>query len=159
MTRLEKLSAISQIVASSAVVISLIYVGMQVNLNTHATQSATNQSLYQMQQDFVLNGGPDFYDLKLRFSRSPESISAYDSLRWRGFLNVRLNLNEAAYSNRESGMIDDAMAQSWLNGLKDWACMPVAPAYWEDVKDEYLPSFAAAVDAAVELAEKTGCQP
>lgn len=148
MTRLQKFATVSEIIASIAVVVSLIYVGVQVNLNTRAIQGSTNQSLYALNQEFKLEAGADYADLKVRFAQHPASITAADSMRWNGYLNIRINIYESALSNRESGTIDEEMARSWLNGLKDWVCEPGAAEWWTRARDEYVPLMVEEVDAA-----------
>lgn len=156
MTRLQKIATVSEIIASIAVIVSLIYVGVQVNLNTHAIQGSTNQSLYALNQEFKLVAGADYADLKVRFARDPGSITAADSLRWNGYLNIRINIYESVLSNRESGTIEEQMARSWLNGLKNWVCEPGAAEWWTSAKDEYVPLMVEEVEAAFAA---TSCTP
>ena len=54
MEKLDKLATYSEIIASAAVVLSLVYVGAQVRLNTKATQANTAQSLYEMHSQIRL---------------------------------------------------------------------------------------------------------
>ncbi|MDA0378524.1 MAG: FISUMP domain-containing protein [Bacteroidetes bacterium] len=113
MTRLQKFATVSEIIASFAVVVSLIYVGVQVNLNTHAIQGGTNQSLYELNQEFKLVAGADYADLKVRFARDPASITAADSVRWNGAGN---GSDDLGFSARLAGF-------RWHTGAFDGAGM------------------------------------
>lgn len=150
MKNIERIVAISEIVASIAVIVSLVYVGIQVSQNTNAIQANTNLTLYAINQEFKLVAGADYYDLLIRFERVPESITASDSLRWRGFLNVQINIFEAALTNQASGTLEEEMAQSWLSGLDGWVCLPMAEEYWSTARTSYVAAFVAQVDRAME---------
>lgn len=150
MKKLSKIVAISEIVAALAVIISLIYVGAQIRQNTKATQANTAQSLYEMHSDRIImvTGDRDLVELKIRAEDPQAKLNAADSLQLFLDLNLHINTYEAAYTNRENGTLEPEMANSWLNGLNDWVCAPVASEYWVELEKGYVQGFANLVNDA-----------
>ena len=151
MEKLNKLATYSEIIASAAVVLSLVYVGAQVRLNTKATQANTAQSLYEMhsQRLLLVYQDPDVAELNHRAEERPSELTAVDSLRLLADLNLSINLYEAAFTNRENGTLEAEMANSWLQGLDTWICKPLAKPYWNRVKNEYVSGFVELVDLSL----------
>ena len=52
--RLSELAQIAEIIAAVAVIVSLLYVGMEVRRNTAATQAATYQEVVQASNEYLL---------------------------------------------------------------------------------------------------------
>ena len=152
MNKLTKIVAISEILASLAVIISLVYVGAQIRQNTKATQANTAQSLYGIHHDriLVIMGNRELVELKARAKDPMAELNATDSLQLRYDLNLQINLYESAYPNRENGTLNEEMANSWLVSIEEWVCEPVAQEYWEDYRDTYVDGFIVMVDQAFE---------
>jgi hypothetical protein len=140
-----------EVVGQAAVVLSLVYVGIQVEQNTHAVQTETSQSLYFQGADRVIPvlQSPDVADLIVRASRAPETMSATDSLRYWYFLNLQLNEFEAAYTNLLQGTMDAEMARGWLTQMGPWSCRRGARDYWNGVSAGYHPMFREKMDSAI----------
>jgi hypothetical protein len=138
--------------------VSLIYVGLQVRQNTAAIQTSTSQAMYQMHQDRTLIEveSPEVADLLLRAARFPDQMTPVDSVRYARYLNLRLNVHEAAYTNALQGTLESGMAAGWLDGMADDACTSGMSDYWAKWKGGYHPAFRAAMDSVISVTE---CQP
>lgn len=147
-----KISAYSEIIASAAVIISLIYVGLQVRQNTKAIQTSTSQSLYEMHQEkeIIRVTNREFAELSDKIKNRRGEVSSVDSVQWLGFLNLQVNLYESAYTNMEYGTLDPEMGESWLESLNEWVCIPLADHYWMNSKDTYVGGFRELVDTTFE---------
>jgi hypothetical protein len=156
MERLNKIATYSEIIASVAVVLSLVYVGAQIRQNTKATQANTAQSLYSMhsQRLLLVYQDPDLSELSLRAQMRPLELTAVDTLRLNADLNLGINVFEAAFTNGENGTLEREMAESWLKGLDTWVCKPLARPYWNRVKSEYVSGF---VDLVERSMSQTDC--
>jgi hypothetical protein len=142
---------ISEAIGTLAVIASLIYVGLQVRQNTVAIQTATSQQVFELHRARaqVEMEDPEFAALLLRARRTPEQMTAVDSLRYDRYINLSMNLHEAIYSNVRLGTMERDMAAAWLAGLPGFVCAPGVKGYWGRFKSEYHPTFAAAVDSVI----------
>lgn len=139
----------TDLVGTAAVVVSLIYVGLQVRQNTAAIQTSTSQDVYQLHQDrsLVEMESPEFAELLLRATRSPVTMTPVDSLRYSRYLNLLLNLQESVYTNALQGTLEAGMAAGWLEGMADLPCRPGMDGYWQRRRLGYQPAFRAAMDS------------
>ena len=158
MTKAEKISRIVEIVTAMAVVVSLVYVGREIQQNTAAVQAASGQAAYEMHQARIslFMANPLLADLEVRVRTDVSSVSAADSLQWDYNLNLHINLYEMVHANLEAGTIAEDMAEGWLAGLAGWTCLPLARAYWAAARDTYTPSFVRRVEAT--LATRPDCE-
>jgi hypothetical protein len=142
---------VAELAGQLAVVVSLVYVGVQVDQNTRAVQTETSQSLYFQGSARVLPvlESPEVADLLLRASRAPESMSANDSVRYSYFLNLQLNEFEAAFTSVRLGTMDLEVGKGWLANMGPWSCRPDARRYWDAVSRLYHADFRVALDSAI----------
>jgi hypothetical protein len=143
------------LVGTAAVVVSLIYVGLQVRQNTAAIQTSTSQDVYQLHQDrsLIELQDPEFAELLLRATRSPQTMTPVDSLRYNRYLNLLLNLQESVYTNALQGTMEEGLAAGWLDGMAELPCRPGMHEYWRQGKLGYQPAFRAAMDSVFALVD------
>jgi hypothetical protein len=89
----------------------------------------------------------DFADVLLWALRTPEKMTATDSLRYDRYLNLKLNLREAIYTNALHGTMEGDLAAGWLDDLRNLLCDPGMTDYWAQNKSGYHPKFQLAVDS------------
>lgn len=147
-------SRILDLVGQGAVVLSLVYVGVQVRQNTAAIQTSTSQDVYQQNQEqgLLVLESAEVAEILLKARQDPASLSPVDSIRHRRWLNVTLNLYEAVYANALQGTMETDMAAGWLDDLSSLRCDPGMLEYWTDRRNSYHRMFRAAVDSAFALA-------
>jgi len=148
-------SRLGDLIGHVAVVVSLIYVGLQVRQNTAAIQTSTSQSIYQQNQEqaLLVMESAEMAEILLRASRDIESLSPVDSVRYRRYLNVHLNTFEAVYSNALQGTMESEMAAGWLDGMSELKCIAGMRQYWALRRDGYHQTFREAVDSAFTVSE------
>lgn len=147
-------SRITEVVGTVAVVLSLIYVGLQVRQNTAAIQTSTSQDVYELNQEQgLLMESAEFAGIMLQASRDLAGLSPVDSVRYRNYLNVTLNVFEAVYTNELQGTMEPHMAAGWLHGMGRLRCQSGMPAYWAAVRNSYHRAFRAAMDSAWAVTE------
>ena len=142
-------SQIAELVGTVTVVLSLVYVGLQVRQNTAAIQTSTSMAAYEQNQEqsLLIMESADFASIFHRASLG-EPLSSADSIRYRYYLNVRINLLEAVYTNALMGTMEREMADGWLKGMGRLGCMAGVASYWGRMRLEYHSEFRAAVDSA-----------
>ena len=116
MTRLEKASYCSQIVAAVAIVVSLIYVGRQISDNTTEVRNSAARDLIVFAQELdtwlVTNG--DLADILIAGGNEYESLSPAHKLRFDNYVRTSLNLWERAFYYRQDGLLDDDGWAGWV---------------------------------------------
>ena len=151
-------SHIADLVGTGAVVVSLIYVGLQVRQNTAAIQTSTSQDVYEQHQDMalLLMESAEMAEIVVRAGTDFAGLSAVDSLRYDRYLNLSINLYEAVYTNALQGTMEPGMAAGWLQDLGNLQCKAGMPGYWERGRNWYHPTFRFAVDSAFAATECPG---
>jgi len=86
---LGNLAHLAEIIGSVAIVISLIYVGQELNANTAAVQAASLQAVTNASSASMLAvvENEDFAGIRVQATRAPSQLSATERLRW--FLDQR----------------------------------------------------------------------
>jgi hypothetical protein len=148
-------SRILEFVGQGAVVVSLVYVGVQVRQNTAAIQTSTSQEVYQQNQEqaLLLMESAEMAAILLQANQDLSGLSPTDSIRYGRYLNVTLNLYEAVYANALQGTMEAEMAAGWLADMSDLRCTPGMAAYWGGRRDSYHQGFRAALDSAFAVSE------
>jgi hypothetical protein len=81
---LENLALLAEIIGAVAIVVSLIYVGRELNANTAAVQAASLQSVTNASSTSMLAvvANEDFARIRLQAMRDPSQLSETERLRW-----------------------------------------------------------------------------
>ena len=152
---LQKTSLITEIVGVVAIVVTLVYLAIQVQQNTDAMQSSTWQSTQDAEARFdaMLTQDPVLLDMFLR--GIADGIEALDTeLEQERFLLVGkqlLDLFQTHHYQHELGLISDELWATWVSqfesGIQDQGMRDI-------VKSRYpyfRPSFADFIDEYVEI--------
>jgi len=154
-------SRILEFVGQGAVVVSLVYVGVQVRQNTAAIQTSTSQEVYQQNQEqaLLVLESAEVAAILLQADQDLAALSPVDSVRYGRWLNVTLNLYEAVYANALQGTMEAAMAAGWLDDMWELRCTPGMEDYWERRRSSYHRTFQAALDSAFAVGSCPGQDP
>lgn len=149
MSKHERVRQTIDVVGTVAVVVSLVYVGVQVRQNTSAIHTSTSQSVFTQYMDAKAPSmeSPELAELIVRADSAPGSLSLADSLRYELYLDFEINLYEAIYTNVAQGTMDLGMASGWLGGMAHWRCRSRAEEFWRGYSEEYAPIFQVAMDS------------
>jgi hypothetical protein len=115
MTRLEKAAYLSQIIGAIAVVVSLIYVGRQINDNTIEVRAQSVQELIVFGQeiDSWVVTNPELADILTTGSSDYEALSPAHRLRFNQYITTSLNLYEQVFYYHQSGLLEAGSWTSW----------------------------------------------
>jgi hypothetical protein len=110
MWSLNKMHQVGELIAAFAVVISLIFVGLQIKGNTIATEAATYQDTVAYDIEILLNmaSTPEMARVFFTFRDDPESLSEDEFLQGQTLLNATVRHLENLYLQHEAGMLSDA---------------------------------------------------
>jgi len=125
--RIEKLSAMAELVSSIAIVATLIYLSVQTQQNTNALLAVSRQALLEADMD-LLNSAMD-YPLDYSSVDSTDRAPAEES-RLQSQLIKTLRVREFAWFQRQTGILDEETWQSYL--------APMANMFQSERAREYL---------------------
>ena len=109
MWSLDKIHKIGELFAAVAVVVSLIFVGIQIRENTIASEAATYQETIAYDMDLLLTVGSDADVTRVFFAfiNNPDSLDEDEFLQGRTLLSASIRNFENLYVQHEAGMLSD----------------------------------------------------
>lgn len=140
---LENIYFISQIVSALALIVSLLFVGIQIRQNTLSTQTARHQSIVQAIADWsrevALNN--DIANLMVRGSANFEQLDPVQRLQF-ALLHVALFRNyENIFYQHAQGAIDNHVWEGWAYRMRATFALPGVRAWWPPQRDSYSDAF------------------
>ena len=146
--RLSDWANIAEVVGGVAVVISLIYVGIQVTDNTSAMRSetASNASTEFIDWYTHMSGDPELMDVWLRGVTEPDSLDEQESLRFVFLLHIIMLQFQNNYYLVEEGTLDEKMLLAINNTLSTIRGTPGFAMYWSLRRDLFNPEYQAFVE-------------
>ena len=139
---------VAEIVGTAAVVVSLIYVGIQVNDSTRAVRSATANQTTSAISAWYSNIGNNEQSAAL-FAKGivdPESLSAEELAQFIYLAHGLILEFQAAYYLSEEGTLDLELRESITNNLAGVRETPGFLLYWSQRGSLLKPSFRKFVD-------------
>lgn len=147
---LELIATLSSIIASLAVIASLIFVGIQLKQSSLATRMMTAQINTQI---MIENFGRVIahQDLAAIFAgeTAPEEISPGQRLRIGNVLGATFRHLEMLHMHQRYGIHEQEMWQSSEARLDERISNPFIRSWWQSSKKSYAPSFVLYVDARI----------
>ena len=153
--KVEKWAALAQIASAFAVVLSLIYVGLQLDESTRVARNGTHQSILQLKHewDSWLIVDDDLADLVTR-AQSPDSASVFNGpehARFERYVTSGLNIWEYAYYSRVSEILGDDEWGAWDRSFEQKVLQPSWDSIWVKLRPAYGTEFARHVDSVLVL--------
>ena len=123
---------IAEIFASLVLVVTLIYVGLEVERNTKATQSASWQGIIDKMNDLdaIEASDPEFSQVIMNSEMSPENMTEHQMWRFSRMAQARLGQLEFAYLALNEGTIGDYHWGAVEGYIQHMICLPGYRAFW-----------------------------
>ena len=109
MWSLNKIHQIGELTAAVAVVISLVFVGLQIRDNTVASEAATHQASVAYDLELLLNAGesPATARVYRAYRDEPDSLEGEELLQGETLFIALFRHNENVYLQRRAGMLSE----------------------------------------------------
>ena len=146
---LKKWALIAEIVGAAAVVMSLLYVGLELRGNSRSIRLGNQQAAVALgiEADAWLSNS-EFADTYEAGLRDLSSLTEAQKIQVDSFVGQHLNVWEFAFYSRESGLIEDALWEGWDRWGRSQIRQESWRLLWETSKREaYGVEFQAHVDA------------
>jgi len=152
---------LSEILSATAVVISLVFVGLEVResarqtaLNTRSLEVAAYQNLIGRIADMgeLAFVRPDLNAVWFENAdaTTDDGLSREDRERIFQFINARLRYGDLALYQYELGMISEERLESAIRPLTGRLCKKLFSSYlWPRMKENFVPSYRAFIDQRV----------
>ena len=144
-------AALSEIVGTVAIVVSLLFVAYTVERNTAIMQSTNDNYLYEADDryitDLVLNA--DLASIVVRY-RNNEELSPVDRMRYNRYRGRELSMWEQAHDRHKDGLLSDEKWTMWNRAFAGNMKTNVTKERWASQRDIYGEDFGMVVDAMYE---------
>jgi hypothetical protein len=146
--RLKDVSSIAEVISAIAIIISLIYVGVQVNDSTRAVRSATaNETAAAISSWYAeIGSNPLATHAVLDGFADPESLSREETAQFVYLMHGLFLQYQAAYYLSQEGTLDEELRESVTNTILGVRGQPGMRVYWTQRRDLFKPSFREHVD-------------
>ncbi len=144
---IQDLGAIGDLIGGVAIIVSLIYVGVQIKQSTAASRAATYQAFSQQYtQHMVPLQRADFRDIFLRGLGDADSLDAGEKVAFFSYLNGVLRMFEAFYLQQKDGSFESSIYEPWAAQLVDLLGNSGAKSYWKIRRHTFHVEFADHID-------------
>lgn len=144
----EAIGAVGEIVGALAVLVTLVYLAMQIRQNTKSVQAAAvdsaNSQVSKIRE--VIFADADVANMYRRGNEDPASLSEDDTIRYRLLIhNIMLSLSNSITQASVSGL-SESMTQVELPILGRVVGTAGGRWFWETYRDEFEESFRGTID-------------
>lgn len=132
--RLGDWAHIAEIIGATAVVVSLIFVGLQISQNTAATRASASQAVHSAFADWYqsVQSDPDLLSLSTRGMQDYGSLSPTEKSQFIAlFMSFSLDTQDAFYKWRD-GSLDPELWRTWELVSMNLYSTPGGKAFWKE---------------------------
>ena len=144
-------AVVAESAASLAVVVSLVYLGIQVRLQAKANQMSVINSLTQQWSETLLAFATqkEMYDIWMRGLANFDALSTEERGRFSSILVNFTQILEGLHLHHRSGRIDPELWEGLDNRLRDIFATPGVQAWWPLRKHWHTRRFQRYVDRVI----------
>lgn len=153
-----ELGAVGEFIGAIAVVVTLIYLAIQVRQNTNALKLSTTQSVTEELQDMyaLLASSQELTEVLVKASRESE-LHGTERGRYSAFTSNLIRVYENAFLQKRAGVIDQAHWVGMTRMMIDYTSMAAFQQYWLDRKHWVSDEFQDYMDTdVIPASPKTG---
>ena len=156
--KLQKYSLLAEIVSAIAIVVSLIFVGIEVRQNATQTEQNTIALQVNVYQDLInqINNqnmlvieNPKLAILTSQFDQPWDKLDTLDRVQAMSFFYLLFRYGDIAFHQFESGMINKERLNSALQPLIHRLRYQMVSVFWEDNKENFVKSYRDFIDSMV----------
>ncbi|MFT5137847.1 MAG: hypothetical protein ACI8XV_002889 [Arenicella sp.] len=131
----DAIGALSELVGATAVVVTLLYLSVQLRQNTKATRLSSTQSLTEELQDMfnLLSSDESLAEIFVEAAKS-SNISGVNQVRYYCFNSNILRVYENAFLQRQGNASASAHWEGMTRMMIDFTKMVAFASYWENRK-------------------------
>ena len=142
------LGNIGEFIGAIAVLITLVYLAVQIKQNTAALRSGNATTVQINIQSLAASAIADreFGDILIKGLGDPQSLTPSERIALYAWLFNMLKTGELAYAHYIKGDLDESYWLAYLNFLQSYWLTPGCIHYWEDRRAAFVPDFQRAME-------------
>ena len=158
---LEEFNYIAEIIASIAVIASLLYVALEVRQNTAATQAATGQSYVAalLENVGLINLSSNLADILDRGANGLANLKNDEIIQFGAFIDQNFITYEAFYFRWKAGMLDARLWSIYSHCIAGFTVQPGWQNWWEIRHHWYDQEFQEYVNQITDAGPATAMHP
>jgi len=131
---LNDLANIGQVIGAIAVVISLIYVALQIRQNTYAVRSATAQTVYEHFAKWyhLVAADAELSRIIAKGLRNYGSLAEHDRVRIVAAFMAFLSYSQNAFLKWREGLLAQPLCRGWELVIMNLVCAPGGKVFWKE---------------------------
>ena len=150
--RLNEWANIAEIVSAAAVVVSLLYVGVEIGQNTAAIKAQTHLALIDFAsepEELLLTDAP-MLDIVTKGESDFDKLGGIERVKFVNFTTQRMNAWEAVVKSCESGLVDEEVCAAFDGFYKDLLQQPGYKQFFSETHSRWSKSFLEHVEGIME---------
>jgi hypothetical protein len=148
MLNLSDLAALAEIIASVAVVISLLLVAYSIRRNTAEVELSNSNFLYQLDTQIGADlSGDTALAILIHKINQKETLTGAEKVQYVAFQERYLSVLELAWTQHKSGSLSDIDWHDWDKYLSDTVTGGLPEEWWLEIRGLYKYEFAKYVDS------------
>ena len=152
---------ISQLVAAAGVILSLIFLAIQLRQNTKAVRSASIQNLVQSLSDTAQANidNPYVVPIMLKANAGPGHLTDEERVRLHFWFVMAFRRFEGVYFQRKLGLVDFAIIDGFERSHLSMLASPSGQAWWSGAKGIFNSGFVSYVDEQLSKGDVASLHP
>ena len=140
---LEHYYYIGELVAAAALIVSLVYLAVQVKLSTAATKATASQSFVDTTAVLVggINQSANLGDILFRGSTGLDSLSGGETIQFSAFHDCSFISYESNFFLSQQGILDNRLWNTYQHALVNLLHHKGVLEWWEARSHMYAPEF------------------
>lgn len=155
---LDTIAIVAQIIGSSAVVVSVIYLAFQVKGQTRQSRLEASRDLAIHWNEIVsrLTEDTDFPGIYLKGASDYDALTREEQFRFSIFVSILAKTAEQQYLHVKRGNLDPIFFQSseYLNA--EWLRLPGVQRWWQNNKNVLSREFSIHMEGLMKVAQEKG---
>lgn len=150
---IQDLGAIGELVGGIAVIITLIYLALQIRQNTSSIEGATEQSImdHEMAMYNLIAQHPNVYR---RGSQCLSDLDADEAVVFEHLMSATMTQVYSAYAQYRRKLLPESVWQAYLLEWEDYSNLPGFQQAWKSLQKYYPLEFRQALDQSLEKRTK-----
>ena len=148
----DAIGVIAEVVAAAGVIITLIYLAVQIRQSTIAANASTHHQylLTQSSVNHSITDNAEVCELIDRANKDFKSLTDAELIRLQFVMYEHFNQWQFAFATGQKSLLEDEMWETYTHGYTHWAqTTPAFREMWEICKPAYNAKFRDHVDAAI----------
>ena len=148
---LSDMAALAQVIGTIGVIISLIFVLVEINKNTIQASAATTQGFFAAYREveLMVAADPSWSEIVVKGGKQEADLTDVEQFRYDQYVGAIIDLWDELYLRYQDELTDPVTLRLWEEWFQKWAQRNVSRSTWERIKWNYDYGMDKKVEAAI----------